>query len=97
MYLFSSTEILNEEEINYKYPYYCTVHICDICCDNVWFRLVEANSICDVFILLYIYIFIVVTNQSIKRCPPGTPVFSTNKTDCHDIAEILLKVASMKI
>ena len=23
---------------------------------------------------------------------PGTPVFSTNKTDCHDIAEILLKV-----
>jgi hypothetical protein len=22
-----------------------------------------------------------------------TPVFSTNKTDCHDIAEILLKVA----
>ena len=25
--------------------------------------------------------------------PPGTPVFSTNKTDRHDIAEILLKVA----
>jgi hypothetical protein len=24
---------------------------------------------------------------------PGTPVFSTNKTDCHVIAEILLKVA----
>jgi len=24
---------------------------------------------------------------------PSTPVFSTNKTDCHDIAEILLKVA----
>ena len=23
----------------------------------------------------------------------GTPVYSTNKTDCHDIAEILLKVA----
>jgi len=23
---------------------------------------------------------------------PGTPVFSTNKTDSHDIAEILLKV-----
>ena len=23
---------------------------------------------------------------------PGTPVFSTNKTDHHDIAEILLKV-----
>ena len=23
---------------------------------------------------------------------PGTPVSSTNKTDCHDIAEILLKV-----
>ena len=24
---------------------------------------------------------------------PGTPVSSTHKTDCHDIAEILLKVA----
>ena len=24
---------------------------------------------------------------------PGTPVSSTNKTDCHDLAEILLKVA----
>ena len=24
---------------------------------------------------------------------PGTSVSSTNKTDCHDIAEILLKVA----
>ena len=24
---------------------------------------------------------------------PGTPIFSTNKTDRHDIAEILLKVA----
>jgi hypothetical protein len=24
---------------------------------------------------------------------PGTPVSSTNKTDCHDIAEVLLKVA----
>ena len=25
---------------------------------------------------------------------PGTPVFSTNKTDCYAIAEMLLKVAS---
>ena len=24
---------------------------------------------------------------------PGTPTFYTNKTDCHDITEILLKVA----
>jgi hypothetical protein len=24
---------------------------------------------------------------------PGTPAYSTTKTDCHDIAEILLKVA----
>ena len=24
---------------------------------------------------------------------PGTPVSSTNKTDCHNITEILLKVA----
>jgi hypothetical protein len=32
----------------------------------------------------------------ICRCQwfsPGTPVSSTNKTDCHDITDILLKVA----
>ena len=28
-----------------------------------------------------------------QRYSPGTPVSSTNKTDCHDITEILLKVA----
>jgi len=28
---------------------------------------------------------------------PGTPVSSTNKTDSHDIAEILLKVALITI
>ena len=28
---------------------------------------------------------------------PGTPVFSTNKTDCHNMTEILLKVASNTI
>ena len=29
--------------------------------------------------------------------PPGTPVSSTNETDCHDITEILLKVALSSI
>ena len=28
-----------------------------------------------------------------QRFSPGTPVSSTNKIDCHDISEILLKVA----
>ena len=28
---------------------------------------------------------------------PGTPVSSTNKTECHDISEILLKVGSNTI
>ena len=28
-----------------------------------------------------------------QRFSPGTPVSSTNETDCHDITEILLKVA----
>jgi hypothetical protein len=31
--------------------------------------------------------------QQVRGFPSGTPVSSTNKTDCHDIAEILLKVA----
>jgi hypothetical protein len=28
-----------------------------------------------------------------RQLSPGTPVFSTNKIDCHDITEILLKMA----
>ena len=28
-----------------------------------------------------------------RWCYPGTPVSSTNENDCHDITEILLKVA----
>jgi hypothetical protein len=28
-----------------------------------------------------------------RWCSPGTPVSSTNKTDRHDVTEILLKVA----
>jgi hypothetical protein len=31
--------------------------------------------------------------QQVGGYPQGTPVSFTNKTDCHDIAEILLKVA----
>jgi hypothetical protein len=40
-----------------------------------------------------------VINSCLEKCEasglfsPGTPVSSTNKTDRHDIAEILLKVA----
>ena len=30
---------------------------------------------------------------SVIKFSPGTPVSSTNKTDCHNITEILLKVA----
>ena len=35
--------------------------------------------------------------QQIGGFSPGTPVSSTNKTDCHDIPEILLKVALSNI
>jgi hypothetical protein len=31
--------------------------------------------------------------QQVGGYSPGNPVSSTNKTDCHDIADILLKVA----
>jgi hypothetical protein len=31
--------------------------------------------------------------RQVGGCSPGTPVSCTNKTDCHDITEILLKVA----
>jgi hypothetical protein len=31
--------------------------------------------------------------RQVSGFPPGTPDFSTNRTDRHDIAEILLKMA----
>jgi len=34
--------------------------------------------------------------QQVRVFFPGVPVSSTNKTDCHDIVEILLKVALKK-
>ena len=30
--------------------------------------------------------------RQVRGFPPCTPISSTNKTDCHDITEILLKV-----
>jgi hypothetical protein len=47
-------------------------------------RVVSSNSVHDEIYL------ILATGQWLS---PGTPVSSTNKTDRHDIAEILLKVA----
>jgi len=35
--------------------------------------------------------------RQVSGFSPGTPVSSTNKTDCHDITEIFLKVALNKI
>jgi len=37
--------------------------------------------------------FVTVPHSYHRWFSPGTPVSSTNKTDCHDITEILLKVA----
>ena len=37
------------------------------------------------------YVIKFVSDKSVFS--PGTPVSSTNKTDCHDITQILLKVA----
>jgi len=39
------------------------------------------------------YVIKVCQKHATSQCfSPGTPVSSTNKTDCHDISEILLKV-----
>jgi hypothetical protein len=51
----------------------------------VHWRGVLNTTLCDKFVS-----DLLVTDQWFS---PGTPVSSTNKTGCHDIAEILLKVA----
>ena len=42
------------------------------------------------FYSVVFHYYMIATRQCVS---PGTLVFSTNKTDCHDISEILLKVA----
>ena len=42
---------------------------------------------------IYKYYYIDIKVRLVGDFFPGTPVSSTNKTDLHDIAEILLKVA----
>ena len=53
------------------------------------------HLVCILFILLFYFYFhqFVSDLRQDRWFSPGTPVFSTNKTDRHDIAEILLKVA----
>jgi hypothetical protein len=50
---------------------------------------------------MYIYIFLTyihrLWDQVCQYLSPGTPVFSTNKTNRHDITEILLKVELITI
>ena len=41
---------------------------------------------------MYIYTTVIM-KPNLNYFSPGIPVSSTNKTDCHDIAEILLKVS----
>jgi hypothetical protein len=41
---------------------------------------------------IYYIIYCLQAWSCYENSTPGTPVFSTNKTDCHDITEILLKV-----
>ena len=43
-------------------------------------------------VLMYIYTTVIM-KPNLNYFSPGIPVSSTNKTDCHDIAEILLKVS----
>jgi hypothetical protein len=45
---------------------------------------------------IYKYYYIDIKVRLVGDFFPGTPVSSTNKTDLHDIAEILLKVALNK-
>jgi hypothetical protein len=41
--------------------------------------------------------FSIINNLAVSWFSPGTPVSSTNKTDCNNIAEILSKVALQTI
>jgi hypothetical protein len=55
---------------------------------------VSANPVHGEVYLIQHYVIKFVTDlgQTDWWISPGTPVSSTNKTDCHDITEILLKV-----
>jgi hypothetical protein len=58
--------------------------------EHTWWRLFQKHVVRTKF---DIYYYLVCQWLVARRCfSPGTPVSSTNKTDRHDITEILLKV-----
>ena len=89
----------NTQKIKYKDWDNWTTHGSS-CSQNIlslWSLLVSTKFVrsrpaqCGVYSMQYYVIKFVVTGWWFS---PGTPVFSTNKTDPHFITEILLKVAS---
>jgi hypothetical protein len=57
-------------------------------------KVVNSNPVHGKMYLIQHYLIKLVSDlRQVGGFSPGTPVSSTNKTDCHDIAELLLKVA----
>jgi hypothetical protein len=57
-------------------------------------KVVNSNPVHGKMYLIQHYLIKLVSDlRQVSGFSPGTPVSSTNKTDCHDIAELLLKVA----
>jgi len=57
-------------------------------------RVVSSNPIHGKVYLVQHYVITFVSDlRQVDLCSPGTLVSSTNKTDIHDITEILLKMA----
>jgi hypothetical protein len=56
-------------------------------------KVVSSNLIHGEVYSIQHYVIKIVSDKTDQWFSPGTPVSSTNRTDCHNITEILLKVA----
>ena len=90
-YLNGCKIMFREPSWSWWYTSWIYNYICNQCLSplNLWFRIPLRRGVLDITLCDKVCQWLATG----RWFSPGVPVSSTNKTDCHDITEILLKVA----
>jgi hypothetical protein len=77
--------------LSWSYGSWIYNFLCNQCLSSLklWVRIPPRRSVLDTTLCDEVYQWLTTG----RWFPPGSPVSSTNKTDCHDMTGILLKVA----
>jgi hypothetical protein len=85
-HMITNTKCLSGHQLSWPYDSWIYNYLCNQCLSplKLWVRIPLDTTLCDKVCQWL---------TTGRLFSPGTPVSSTNKTDSHDIAEILLKAA----